>query len=88
MVKYNHEPLQQVYSIITTEIPGIKPNLIFQISFKAINNLVGPNRLVFILLGFDTYLRMTEQDAPSLLITQRVLAMQKAINEIQRSTAF
>ena len=87
MVKCYYEPLRQVYSIIIIKIPSIKPNLALQIFFKAINNFVNSNRLVFTLLVFDAYLRMPEQDALSRSITQRALIMQKAIDEIQRFTA-
>ncbi len=65
MVERYHGPLRQVYSIITPEIPGIKPDLAQQISFNAINNSVGPNWLVPTLLVFGAYLGMTEQDALS-----------------------
>ena len=50
-------------------------------SFKAINNSVGPNGLVPTLLVFGAYPRMTESDAPAPSITQRVIAMRKAIDE-------
>ena len=84
MVARYHGSLRQVYSIITIEIFGIKPDLVVQMSFKANNNLIGPNRLILTLLVFGTYSRMTEQDAPSLSITQRIMAMKKAINEIRK----
>lgn len=41
MIKCYHEPLQQVYSIITTEISNIKPNLVLQMFFNAINDSMG-----------------------------------------------
>lgn len=50
LVKANHSikllecydsPLRQFYTIITTEILGIKPKLAFQMFFKAFNNLIG-----------------------------------------------
>ena len=56
-------------------------------SFKAINDSVGPNGLVPTLLVFGAYPRMTEQEALSPLITQRVTAMRKAIDEVRKSTA-
>lgn len=87
-VKHYHKSLQQVYSIIITEISGIKPNLILQMSFKAINDLVGFNGLVFTLLVFDSYPKITKQDAPFSSITKSALAMKKAINEVQKSTTF
>lgn len=46
MVEYYYRLLRQVYLIIITKIPDIKPNLPFQIIFKAINNLIGLNRPV------------------------------------------
>lgn len=65
MIKHYHKPLQQVYLIIISKIFGIKPNLVVQIFFKTINNLIDPNRLVFILLIFDVYSRIIDLDPPS-----------------------
>lgn len=69
MVKRYHGLLQQVYSIVTIKIPGIKPDLAFQISFKAINDSISPNELVLILLVFGIYPKMTELDtlSPSII---------------------
>lgn len=75
IIEHYYSPLQQVYSIITIKILGIEPNLVFQISFKAINNLENPNKLVFTLLVFGTYPRIIKQDILSLLITQYVIGM-------------
>ena len=87
MVERYHEPLRRVYSIISNEIPGIKPNLALQMSFKTINDSVGPNGLVPTLLVFGAYPRMTELDAPSPSITQRAMAMKKAMDEVRKCTA-
>lgn len=57
-------------------------------SFKAINNSIGPNGLVLILLVFGVYPKMIEQDAPFPSITKHAVAMQKAMNKIQRCTIF
>ena len=86
MVERYHEPLQRVYSIITTEIPDIEPELALQMSFKAINNSVGPNGLVLTLLVYGAYLRMGELDTPSASITQRAIAIKKAMNEVRKCT--
>ena len=51
-------------------------------AFKAINDITGPNGLVFTLLVFGAYPQMVELDAPSLLITQWVNAIKKAMVEI------
>ena len=69
MVEHYHGSLQRVYSIIITKIPEIEPELVLQISFKAINDSVGSNGLVPTLLVFGTYSRMSELDAPSASIT-------------------
>lgn len=82
MIERYHRPLQQVYSIITIEILDIKPELTLLMSFKAINNSVGLNRLVPTLLVFDIYLRMSELDITSILITQRAITIKKAINRV------
>ena len=83
IVEHYYGLLQWVYCIIITKIPGIKVDLALQIFFKAINNLVGSNELVFTLLIFGAYLKMTELDAPSLLIIQYNMAMKKAIDEVR-----
>lgn len=57
-------------------------------SFKAINNLVGPNRLVPTLLIFGAYFRISELNALSALITQYAIVMKKAINTVQKYTTF
>ena len=87
MVERYHGPLRRVYSIITTEILGIEPKLALQMSFKAINDSAGSNRLVPTLLVFGAYPRMSELDTPSVSITQRAMAMKKAMNKVQKCTA-
>lgn len=64
------------------EISDIEPELVFQKFFKAINNSVDSNGLVFILLVFNTYPKITEHDAPSPSIIQHIMTMQKAINKV------
>lgn len=79
MVKCYHKSLRQVDSIITTKIPAIKFNSALQMFFKVINNSVSPNGLVSTLLVFDVYFRIIKLDKPSLSITQRAMALKKAI---------
>lgn len=86
IVKYYYGPLPQIYSIINNKILGIKLELALYMSFKTINDLVGPNKLVPTLLVFGIYLRMTELNVLSPLIIQRGIAMKKAIDEIQKCT--
>ena len=65
MVDRYQRLLRWFYSIIITEIPGIKANLALQISFKAISNSVDPKGLVLSLLVLGAYLRMNKLDALS-----------------------
>lgn len=81
MVEHYYKPLRQVYSIIIIKISGIQPNLVLEISFKAINNLVGPNRLVFTPLIYSTYPKKIKQDASSPSMIQCAVVIQKAMNE-------
>lgn len=78
-------PLCRIYSIITAELPEIKPELALQISFKALNDLAGPDGLVPTLLVFGAYPRMTNMDAPSSTINQPSIAMCKTKEEVRRS---
>lgn len=88
MVEHYHRPLQRVYSIIITKIPGIEADLVLQMFFKAINNSIGSNKLVPILLVFDAYFRITKLDVLSLSIIQHAMALQKVIGDVQRCTTF
>ncbi len=51
---------------------------------KAINNTTSPNSLVPTLLIFSTYLRLIDQDLPSLSITQRAEVIYTTIKEVRR----
>ena len=79
-----HGLFRRVYLIIAAEIPDIDPNLKLQMTFKIINDSVDSHDLMSTLLIFDAYSRMTELDALSPNITQRAIAMKKAMNEIRK----
>ena len=49
---------------------------------KAVNNLVGPNRIVPTLLVFGVYPRLTKIDPLSLSITKRIEAIYTATKEV------
>jgi len=53
-----------------------------QMSFKAANDLVSPNGLILTLLVYGAYPQMTEYNPPSLIVSQRAKAIQKAIEEV------
>ena len=82
IVKGYYGPLQQVYLIFTSELPDFKPGLALHMSFKAINNLVSLNKLVSTLLISDVYSKMTELNASIPSISQLVMAIKKAMDEV------
>jgi hypothetical protein len=84
MIKRYHESLRRVYSIIVTEISDIDFESALQTSFKTLNDSIESDDLILTLLMFDAYFRMTKNDASSSTITQRAIAMRKAMNEIKR----
>ena len=58
--------------------------MILQMAIKAVNNLVGPNRIVPTLLVFSTYLWFTEMDPLSLSVTKRTEAIYIVTKEVYR----
>jgi hypothetical protein len=53
-----------------------------QMTFKAINDFIGPNGLVLTLLVYSAYLKMTKNDPLSLTILQRAIAIKKAMAKV------
>jgi hypothetical protein len=54
-------------------------------TFKALNDLIELNELIFTLLVFEAYFRMIEMNVLSSTIIQQFIAMRKAMNEIRKS---
>ena len=54
---------------------------------KAINDTAGPNRLVFTLLVYGAYLRMSNLDPPALSIMEQAAVIQKVMVEIVKLRA-
>lgn len=48
--------------------------------------MIGPNRLVFILLAFNLYFKIIELNVLSLSIIQYIIAMKKTIDKFQKCT--
>ena len=82
-----HELFRKIYLIIVSKIPEIDPELNLQMTLKTINDSIGSHELVFILLVFGAYSRMTKLDAPSPTINQRAIAMKKTMNEMRKFNA-
>ena len=55
IVKRYYSPLCCIYYIIITELLDISKDIALQIAFKVINNFIGPNSLIPILLVFGAY---------------------------------
>jgi hypothetical protein len=56
-------------------------------AIKAVNNTIGPNRLVPTLLVYRAYSRISNLDPPAPFITDRAAVIQKAIAEIVKLQA-
>ena len=82
-----HEFFRKIYLIIISEILDIDPNQSLQMTFKTINDSVESHGLMPTLLIFDAYPRMSESNAFAPSITQRSIAMKKAMNEIRKLNA-
>ena len=52
-------PLHRVYKIISLELKGASKELTLQIAVKAVNNSIGLNGLIPILLVFGAYPQIT-----------------------------
>lgn len=85
LIKRYHDPLCQIYSIITTKLLRIKSEVTLQMFFKTLNDSARLNGLVPTLLVFSAYFCMINIDTPSSIINQYNIAMRKAIEEVRRS---
>ena len=65
MVKCYYGPLYRIYHIITTELLDISKDIALQMAFKAINNFIGLDGLIFTLLVFRAYPRIVESNVPN-----------------------
>ena len=79
--------IRKAYNCITIKILGLNRDIALQMSFKAANDLISLNSLILTLLIYKAYPQMTEYDPPSLIISQRAKAIQKAIEEVRELSA-
>jgi hypothetical protein len=56
IVKRYYRLIRRAYTIITTKIPNISKDIALQMAFKAINDTVGLDSLILILLIYSAYL--------------------------------
>jgi hypothetical protein len=70
IVERYYKLIRRAYFIIIAKILDISKDIALQIAFKAINDIVRPNRLVLILLVYSAYPRITEYNLLLLLVAQ------------------
>jgi hypothetical protein len=56
-------------------------------AFKAINDIIGLDNLILILLVYSAYLLIIKYNPLLLLVTKRALAIKKAIAKVQKLKA-
>ena len=54
-VKHYYIVLRRAYQIVSKELPDLDKKMALQIAIKAVNNIVGPNGLIPILLVFGAF---------------------------------
>ena len=54
-VKHYYIVLRCTYQIVSKELPNLNKEMALQMAIKAINDIVGPNRLILTLLVFSTF---------------------------------
>ncbi|KAF8847364.1 hypothetical protein BDZ45DRAFT_607573, partial [Acephala macrosclerotiorum] len=66
--------LRRVYEIIHDELieKQIDKNIILQMAIKTVNNSIKSNDIVFTLLVFEVYFKITSNDTSLLLIIKRI----------------
>jgi hypothetical protein len=88
MIERYYNSLYRVYVIIVFEIFDINSNSTLQMTFKTLNDSIDLNDLIFILLVFDAYSRMIKMNVSFSTITQRSIAMRKAMKKVCKTIAF
>ena len=88
MIEQYHDLLRKIYMIIIFEISNIDFDFVLQMIFKIINDFVDFNELIFILLMFDAYSKMIENDVSTFAIIQRAMIMRKVMKKIKKFIAF
>jgi hypothetical protein len=56
-------------------------------AFKAINDFIGLNSLIFTLLVFRAYLYIIKSNIPNPIVIKQVAALKKAIKEVKKLRA-
>jgi hypothetical protein len=85
-IKRYHDPLRQAYKIIYNKLRDTKTSIevSLQITMKTINDSIGPDSIIFILLVFGAYPRITNNSALSPITTKKAKTIRKASNKIRQ----
>jgi hypothetical protein len=85
-IKYYYNPLQQTYKVISKEFRSTNTSnkIKLQIVIKTINDLIGPDNIILILLVFGAYLRITNNSLLLLIIIKRIKTIRKTNNKIRK----
>jgi hypothetical protein len=84
IIKRYHESFRRVYAIIVAKLFEIDSNSALQMIFKTLNDSINLDDLILTLLVFDAYSRMIEINVSSSTITQRFIAMRRAMNKVRK----
>ena len=89
MVERYHAVLRRAYKVIMDKLQGsgINKDMALQMAVKAVNDTAGPNGLVPTLLVFGAYPWIHELDPPAPTVSQRAMAIRKAMEEVRRIRA-
>jgi hypothetical protein len=85
-IKYYHGPLRQAYKIISEELRGTNTSnkVKLQIVIKAVNDSVGPDGIIPILLVFRAYPRITNNSLLLPTTIKRTKAIRKTSNKVRK----
>jgi len=64
IVERYYSPVYRVYQIITSKVPSINKDVVLQIAFKAVNDSIGLDGLIPILLVYRAYPRISKLNSP------------------------
>src|SRR6266702_6872748 len=87
IVECYHGPLHRIYHIIITELLDIGKDIALQMAFKAINDSIGLNGLIFTLLVFKAYPHIVESNVPNSTVVKQAAALKKAMEEVKKLKA-
>ncbi|KAI0993887.1 hypothetical protein K3495_g14297, partial [Podosphaera aphanis] len=86
VVERYHKPLRRAYAIIKEEL-NVTKDVGLQMAVKAVNDTAGPDGIIPTLLVFGAYPRMVETDPPATTVSQRAMAIKKAMEEVGKLRA-